>query len=80
VRQAEAFSVSFRTEVGGCRDKVPPEVKWLDVGVENLFCDDGEEAVEAGEDAAPASTSAVARESIAPSSAKNGVSAGTEGS
>jgi hypothetical protein len=71
-RQAEAFSGSFRREVGRCRDKVPPEVRWLEIGIENLFCDDGEEAVQAGEDASPESTSAVERESTAPSAEKGG--------
>lgn len=46
VGEAEEFSAQFRKEVGGCKRAVPPKVKLLNVGVEHLFCDDGEEESE----------------------------------
>jgi hypothetical protein len=41
--EAEEFSAKFRREVGGCKKPVPAKTRLVSVGVENLFCDGGEE-------------------------------------
>ncbi|OAF56314.1 hypothetical protein VC83_06804 [Pseudogymnoascus destructans] len=41
--EAEEFSAKFRRDVGGCKKPVPSKTRLVNVGVENLFCDGGEE-------------------------------------
>jgi hypothetical protein len=41
--EAEEFSAKFRRDVGGCKKPIPSKTRLVDVGVENLFCDGGEE-------------------------------------
>ncbi|KFY22900.1 hypothetical protein V493_06255 [Pseudogymnoascus sp. VKM F-4281 (FW-2241)] len=40
--EAEEFSAKFRREVGGCKTPVSSKTRLVDVGVENLFCDGGD--------------------------------------
>lgn len=41
--EAEEFSMQFRRHVGGCKTPVPRKTRLVDVGVEHLFCDGGDE-------------------------------------